>query len=64
MKEFEPDSETWNREWRSSSTVAILGIGNGGFRAKFDVWNREWRSSSKVRCLESEIEEFEQSFEA
>ena len=53
----------------------MLGITNGGVRAKFDTWNREWRSSSKVRTLgignggvrakfghlESGMEEFELS---
>ena len=27
---------------------------------KFEDWNRECRSSNQVRCLESEMEEFEQ----
>ena len=35
MEEFEPSS--------------MLGIGNGGVRAKFEACNRKWRSSSKVR---------------
>ena len=43
---------------------SMLGIGNGGLRAKFDAWNRERRSSSQVRCLESEMEEFEPSSDA
>ena len=48
MEEFDPDSDSWNRKWRSSSLVRGLesgteefepssrfGIGNGGVRAKF-----------------------------
>ena len=35
MQEFEPSSDVWNREWRSSSQVPTLGIGNAGVRAKF-----------------------------
>ena len=42
--EFEINSKDWNRNWRSSSQVRTLGIGNGGVRAKF-------------RNLESEMEE-------
>ena len=56
----------------------MLGIGNGGVRAKFrrlesemDVFepcsnssNREWSSSSQVRCLELEMQEFETNSEA
>ena len=59
MNEFESNCDAWYREWkfeawnrecRSSNKVLCfeLGIGNGGVRAKF-------------RCLESEMEEFEQS---
>ena len=51
MEEFEPSSEAWNRVWKSSSQVQMLGIGIGGVR-------------SKLRCLESEIVEFETSSEA
>ena len=29
LEEFEPSSDTWNWEWRSSSQVPTLGIGNG-----------------------------------
>ena len=29
MEEFETSSESWNREWKSSSEVLTLGIGNG-----------------------------------
>ena len=39
----------------------MLGIGNGGVRAKFEACNQKWRSSSQVRGLESEMEEFELS---
>ena len=52
MEEFEHSSDAWNREWRSSSQIPKLGIGNGGVRAKFEVWNRKWRSSSQVPTLE------------
>ena len=59
MEEFEPSSDAWNWEWRSSSQVPTLGIGKGEVRAKFrrlesrmeefepssDAWNQEWRSS-------------------
>ena len=48
MEEFEPSYDAWNRQWRSSSQVPMLGMGNGGVRAKFG-------------CLESEMEEFEPS---
>ena len=41
-----------------------LGIGIGGVRAKFEAWKRKCRSSSKVRGFQSEMEEFEPSFEA
>ena len=65
MEEFEPSSDAWNREWRSSNQVPMLVIGNGGVRAKFrflelemeefepnsDAWNRKWRSSSQVLTL-------------
>ena len=30
MEEFEPSSESWNREYWSSRQVTKLGIGNGG----------------------------------
>ena len=65
MEEFEPSSDAWNREWKSSRRVrglesgmeefeprSGLGIGNGVVRAKFEVWNRKWRSSSQVPTLE------------
>ena len=48
MEEFESNSVAWNREWSSSRQVLTLGIGNGGFRAKF-------------RILESGMEKFESS---
>ena len=57
MEELAPSSDTWNREWRSSSIVRslesemkmssqvpTLEIGNGRVRGKFEAWNREWRS--------------------
>ena len=46
MEEFQLSSDAWNRERGSSSLVPMLGIVNGGVRAKF-------------RRLESEMEEFE-----
>ena len=49
--EFELSSDDWIWEWRSSSLVRTLGIGNGGVRTKF-------------RCLEREMEEFELSSDA
>ena len=74
MEEFEPSSDSWNREWKSSTQVRCLesgmeefelgsklGIGKGRVRDKFEAWNREWSSSSEVRGLQSEIEAFEQS---
>ena len=74
MEEFESNSrvgignvgvrakfEYWNRKWRSLKQVLTFGIGNGGVRTKFDAYNQEWRSLSQVLCLESEMEEFEQS---
>ena len=65
MEGFEPSSDAWNWEWRSSSHVPKLGIGNGGVRAKFrclelgmeefepssDAWNRQRRSLSQVPTL-------------
>ena len=51
MEELKPSSDTWNREWKSSSQLPKLGIGNGRVRAKFEVWNRKWRSSSQVPTL-------------
>ena len=65
MEEFEPSSDVWNREWRSSSQVLKLEISNGGVRGKFgrlelgmkefesssDTWNRKWRRSSQVPML-------------
>ena len=64
MKEFEPNSDAWNREWKSSRQVrslesgmeefepsSKLGIGNGGVRTKFEAWNRKWTSSSQVPTL-------------
>ena len=86
MEEFEQCSDAWNPEWKSSYhvrglesgmeefvTSLMIGIGNGGVRAKFrcleseieefescsNSSNREWRSSSQVRSLELEKEEFE-----
>ena len=74
MEEFEPSSDAWNRERKSSSQVRglesemeefelrpTLRFGNGRVRAKFEAWNREWSSSIQVRGLESEMEEFEPS---
>ena len=65
MEEFEPITNAWNQEWRSSSQVSTIGIGNGVVRVKFrhlesgmeefepssDAWNREWRSSSQILML-------------
>ena len=64
MEEFEPCSDVWNREWKSSSQVRCLewkwrrssqvptlGIGNGIVRAKFEAWNRKWRISSQIPTL-------------
>ena len=48
MEEFEPSSETWNREWRNSSQVRSLESEMKVFGAKF-------------RRLESGMEEFEAS---
>ena len=58
MEVFQPSSDVWNRELKSSIQVrclesgmeefepsSMLGIGNGKVRAKFEAWNREWRSS-------------------
>ena len=44
----------WNRKWRSSSQVPMLGLGSNSskVRAKFELWNRKWRSSSQVPTLE------------
>ena len=39
-----------------------LGFGNVGVQTKFVAWNRKWRSSNQFRSLESEMEEFEQSW--
>ena len=64
MNEFEPSSDAWNWEWRSSSQVPTLGIGNVGVRVKFrrlESGTEEVRS--KFRCLESGMEEFEPSSE-
>ena len=75
MVEFEPCSDAWNREWKSSSQVRglesgmeefepslMLEIGNGGVRDKFEPWNRKWKNSSQVPGLESGMEEFDASF--
>ena len=37
IEEFESNCDAWNREWRSSSKVPTLGIGNGRVLAKFEV---------------------------
>ena len=47
MEEFEPSSDTWNREWKSSSQVR-------GLESEME----EFEPSS---MLESEMEKFEQS---
>ena len=63
MQEFEPISNTWNQEWRSSSQVPKLGIGNGGVRAKFRRYESEMEEfQAKFRRLESELEEFQATF--
>ena len=73
MVEFEPSSDAWNREWRSSSQVRSLESGLEEFKPSSDAWNWEWGSSSlvlklgignggvraKFRRLESGMEEFE-----
>ena len=88
MKEFEKSSklrirnrgvrsqfEAWNRKWRSSIQILMLGIGNGGVRAQFEAEMEELEQSSrlgigngrvraKFRQLESEMEEFEFSSDA
>ena len=71
MEEFEPSSDTWNREWKSSK----IGNGNGGDRAKFrllELGMEEFEPISRLgignggvraqfRCWELGMEEFEQS---
>ena len=47
-EEFEPSSDTWNREWKSSRQVRSLESGMEEFESNSDI-------------LESGMEEFEQS---
>ena len=43
MKEFEPSSDAWNREWKSSSKVQSLESEMNEFESNSDSWNREWK---------------------
>ena len=61
MEEFEPSSDAWNQEWKSSSQVRGLQSEMEEFEASSDAWNRGWKSSSQVRGLESGLEESETS---
>ena len=47
MEEFEPDSDYWNREWRSSSPFPTLGIGNGGVQG-LESGMEEFEHSSRL----------------
>ena len=47
MEEFEPDSDYWNREWRSSSPIPTLGIGNGGVQG-LESGMEEFELSSRL----------------
>ena len=51
MEEFEPSSETCNREWKSSSQVRGLESGMEEFESNSKAWIREWRNSSIVPTL-------------
>ena len=70
MEEFEPSSDAWNREgksssqvrglnweWRSSSPVRSMELEMEEFEQSSEAWNRKWESSSQVRRLESGMEE-------
>ena len=61
MEEFEPDSNFWNREWRSWSLVRGFESGMQEFEPSSEAWNRDWSRSNLVGCLGSGIEEFEPS---
>ena len=41
MEEFEPSSDAWNREWKSSSKVQGLESEMNEFESNSDAWNRE-----------------------
>ena len=63
IEEFDPSSDAWKREWRSSSLVPTLGIRKGGVRAKFRPLESGMEEfEPKFRSLESEMEEFEPSW--
>ena len=51
MVEFEPSSDAWNREWKSSSQVRVLESGMEEFEYSSDACNWEWKSLSQVRFL-------------
>ena len=61
MEEFEPSSDAWNRERKSSSEVRGLESETEEIEPSFDALNRERKSSRQVRSLELGMEEFEPS---
>ena len=56
--------EAWNREWMSSSQVRGLESGMEEFEPSSKLGIGNGRVRFKLKHLESEMEEFEQMFEA